>query len=282
MTSPLTSPALTSPPLHNPLMHQPIAPWKRTIVNVGAILLSALAIFPLQSQQFQQLVAQNQGDVAAEEQRLEREKARLQALKTFPAFGFDALVANWTLLNFFNYFGDDDLRNETGYDLSPEYFKVILDRSPYFWEAYFFLSASTSLYAAQPEETVAILNDRLRLLNPNLPPQAYLLWRYKATDELLFLGDSAAAKASYEQGQQWAQANGSPEALSAAQSYQQSIEFLNEDPDSLSAQISAWSSILSNAFDDKTQQLAIDRIRGLGGDVIATPSGAYTISLPPE
>ena len=257
-------------------------PWIRTIVNLGTIVLSALMLFPLQSQQFQQLVAQNQVNAPAEQQRLERERARLQALKTFPAFGFDALVADWTLLNFFNYFGDDDLRNETGYDLSPEYFKVILDRSPYFWEAYFFLSASTSLYAAKPEETVAILSDRLRLLTPTLPPQAYLLWRYKATDELLFLGDSAAAKASYQTGQKWAKENGSPEALSAVQSYQQSIDFLNQDPDSSSAQITAWSSILSNAFDDKTQQLAIDRIRRLGGDVISTPNGGYTITLPSE
>ena len=256
--------------------------WIGTIANLGTIVLSGLILFPLQSQQFQRLVAQNQVNVPAEQQRLERERARLQTLKTLPAFGFDALVANWTLLNFFNYFGDDSLRNETGYDLSPEYFKVILDRSPYFWEAYFFLSASTSLYAAKPEETVAILNDRLRLLTPTLPPQAYLLWRYKATDELLFLGDSDAAKASYQTGEQWAKQNGSPEALSAAQSYQQSIDFLNQDPDSLSAQITAWSSILSNAFDDKTQQLAIDRIRRLGGDVIATPDGGYTISLPPE
>lgn len=255
--------------------------WMRTIANVGAIVLCGLVLFPLQFQQFERLVAQNQLDVAAEKQRLEREKSRLQALKTFPAFGFDALVADWTLLNFFNYFGDDALRNKTGYDLSPEYFKVILDRSPYFWEAYFFLSASTSLYAAKPEETVAILNDRLKLLNPSLPPKAYLLWRYKATDELLFLGDSATAKASYQMGKQWATENGSPEALNAAQSYQQSIEFLNEDPDSLAAQITAWGSILSNAFDDKTQQLAIDRIRRLGGDVIATDNGGYSITVPP-
>jgi len=257
-------------------------PWSRTIVNLSTIVLSGLCLFPLQSQQFQRLVAQNQLDVAAEEQRLGREKNRLQTLKTLPAFGFDALIADWTLLNFFDYFGDDALRNQTGYGLSPEYFKVILDRNPYFWEAYFFLSASTSLYAAKPEETIAILNDRLPLLTPTLPPQSYLLWRYKATDELLFLGDSTAAKASYQTGEQWAKANGSPEALSAAQSYQQSIEFLNQDSDSLSAQISAWGSILSNAFDDKTQQLAIDRIRGLGGDVILGENGGYSITLPPE
>ncbi|MEY2979299.1 MAG: hypothetical protein ACO3NK_13405 [Prochlorotrichaceae cyanobacterium] len=254
--------------------------WMRTIANLGVIGLSGLLLFPLQSRQFQQLVDQNQLDVSAEEQRLARERSRLQVLRTVPAFGFDALIADWTLLNFFDYFGDDPLRSATGYDLSPEYFKVILDRNPYFWEAYFFLSASTSLYAAKPEETVALLNEHLPQLSPTLPPQSYLLWRYKATDELLFLGDSDAAKASYQMGVTWARENGSPSALISAESYQQTIDFLNQDPDSSAAQISAWGSILSNAFDENTQKLAIGRIRSLGGDVILSEQGGYSITLP--
>jgi hypothetical protein len=251
-----------------------------TIANLTTFLLCGATLLILQYRQFQALTQPGDLEVELEKQRLIQEASNLETLRYVPAFGFDALIADWTLLNFFDYFGDTSLREATSYSLSPSYFEVILDRNPYFWEAYFFLSASTTLYAGLPDRTVAILSDRLPHLSPTLPPQAYRLWRYKATDELLFLGDAESAKKSYEKGVEWAIKNGSPEALASVEAYQDSIRFLESDPDSISAQISAWSSILGNAFDEKTQQLAIDRIQGLGGNITSNGQGGYSISVP--
>lgn len=251
-----------------------------TIANLITFLVCGATILMVQYRQFQALTQPGDLEVELEKQRLIQEESNLETLRYVPAFGFDSLIADWTLLNFFDYFGDTPLRDQTSYSLSPRYFEVILDRNPYFWEAYFFLSASTTLYAGLPDQTVAILNDRLPHLTPTLPPQAYRLWRYKATDELLFLGDVEAAKQSYEKGAEWAIQNGSPDALASVQSYQDSIQFLESDPESISAQISAWGSILSNAFDEKTQQLAIDRIQSLGGTILPNGQGGYNISVP--
>ena len=43
-------------------------------------------------------------------------------LKNLPSFGFDNLIADWTFLKFLQYFGDDEARDVTGYDLA----KIIL------------------------------------------------------------------------------------------------------------------------------------------------------------
>ena len=252
----------------------------KAIANLGILLISGSLILPLQFQRFEALTRSNNLDIEAEEQRLEREEARLDTLKYLPAFGFDALLADWTFLNFLSYFGDEPLRLQTGFGLSPRYFEVILERSPYFWEAYFFLSASTSLFAGQPQQAVALFDRHLPELTPTVPPKAYVLWRYKATDELLFLGNSDAALESYRTAAEWAEADGSPEAVFAAQGYRESIQFLETDPDSVGAQISAWGNILGNAFDESTQRLAIEQIRALGGDVIVDEQGRVSIQSP--
>jgi hypothetical protein len=38
--------------------------------------------------------------------------------------------------------------------------------------------------------------------------------------------------------------------------------------------------VLNNAFDDRTRQLAINRIQALGGKVSITPEGEVIIQLP--
>ena len=58
------------------------------------------------------------------------------------------------------------------------------------------------------------------------------------------------------------------------------FKFLAKNPDSKQAQVSAWTMVLNNALDDRTRAMAINRIEGLGGEVIITPEGAVQIKLP--
>ncbi len=216
----------------------------------------------------------------SDESTFDREQLTLQ--RYLPTFGFRNLFSNWTFFNFLVYFGDEELRAETGYQLSPEFFEIIVDQDPYFIDSYLFLSGSTTLYAGQPERSVQLVERGLKSLAPNRPPRAYLAWRYKATDELLFLGRTNAAQASYETAAMWASLSSDPEAVSIAKISQQTAAFLAQNPDSRAAQINAWFSILSSGLDEQAQALALRRIEELGGIVEVLPSGAVQVQIPEE
>ena len=100
-------------------------------------------------------------------------------------------------IDFLQFFGDDEARDRTGYRLSPEYFEVILGRDPRFLDAYLGLSVSSSLYGGMPEKSIALMDKGLKSLSPQLPKKSYYIWRYKGTDELLFLGNAQAAQTSF-------------------------------------------------------------------------------------
>ncbi|MBD1861218.1 MULTISPECIES: hypothetical protein [Trichocoleus] len=218
--------------------------------------------------------------VAVLERELAAEKVRLNLLEKLPTFGFSNLLADWVFLNFLQYFGDDEAREKTGYELSPEYFEVVLSRDPYFLDGYFFLSGSTALYAAMPERSVALMNQGLKQLSPKAPPKSYYVWRYKGIDELLFLGDAKAAQYSFAMAAEWASTYTDPESQSIATFSRRTSQFLARNPRSKFAQVAAWSQVLGNATDDRTRQIAVKRIRALGGDVITGPDGSSRIRPP--
>lgn len=257
--------------------------WTQIFSLAGMMVASGVGVFLLQSQRFEVVVEQLQNPTQAElEQQVQQEADRLAVMQSLPSFDFDNLVANWSMLNFLYYFGDTDIRNRTGYELAPEYFRVILDRDPYFRIAYFFLSASTSLYAGRPDLAVALMEEKLPLLSPSTPEGSYYVWRYKATDELLFLGRKESARQAYLKAAEWATLDGSEEALQVAATSQETADFLAEDLDSRNAQISAWGSILGNAFDEATQLFAIQNIQALGGSVEQLPNGSYSVRGVPK
>ncbi len=211
---------------------------------------------------------------------IESEKLRLNLLNSIPSFGFNNLAADWTFISFILYFGDDEARAKTGYALSPEYFEDILNRNPYFLDAYPFLSSSTTLYAGMPARTIALMEKYLKFLAPKSPPKAYYIWRYKGTDELLFLGNSQAAKQSFETAGKWADAYTDDDSKLVAKLSHQTAQFLAKNPNSKSAQVSAWSMVLNNAFDDRVRKIAISRIQALGGTVSITPDGQVKVRSP--
>jgi hypothetical protein len=244
-------------------------------------VLCGLAIVALQVPQLSQLRSQSRSPSA---DRLNREaqieSARLNLLEKMPSFGYDNLIADWTFMSFLQYFGDDPAREATDYHLSPDFFDVIVKRDPRFLEAYTFLSTSTAIYAAQPERSVALMNEGLKSLTPTQPPGSYLVWRNKAIDELLFLGDSAAARQSFETAADWADASGLPDAANASAMSRQTAAYLANNPDSRSAQISAWVMVLSNVLDDRTREIAVKRIQDLGGTITVDENGTANVQLP--
>ncbi len=257
--------------------------YRQLISALAAALLSTGAIIALQLPQLNQLNNKAKiASVADFQKQVEAEKLQLQLLRKVPSFGFACLIADWAFINFAIYFGDDEAREKTGYNISPEYFEVIIDRDPYFLRTYLFLSSSTTLYAGLPERSVGLMNRGLKSLTPQVPDKSYYVWRYKATDELLFLADAQAAKNSYTKAAEWASTHSNDESKYVASFSRQTAAFLASNPNSKIAQISAWTSVLGNAFDDRTRRRAISKIQVLGGTVTVTPQGEFNVGIPKE
>jgi NhaP-type Na+/H+ or K+/H+ antiporter len=255
--------------------------WRSSLITSLMILVSIVTIGWLQRPQLEKLQANN-STVSAEQIRrdTEAEKVRLSLLQQAPSLGFDNLIADWTFLNFLQYFGDEPARQKTDYSLSPDFFEVILKRDPYFISAYTFLSTSTSLYAGLPERSTSIMKTALQSLKPNVPADSYIAWRQLGIDQLLFTGDAQAARQSFLTAAQWAAQSSLPESREVASLSQQTADFLATNPDSKTAQVAAWVMVLTNAPDEQTRKTAIQKIEALGGKVIVNPDGTVGIQQP--
>jgi hypothetical protein len=247
------------------------------------ICMCILGVGLIQLPQLQKLIKSKQStSLATLEKETKSEKIRLNFLEKMPSFGYDNFIADLVYLNFLQYFGDDEIRDKTGYSLSPEYFEVILERDPRFLAAYRSLSISTSLYAAMPERAIALSEKGLKSLSPSVPEKSYYVWRYKGVDELLFLGNAKAAQQSFATAANWASKFSDAESQMSAQISQKTADFLSRNPNSKYAQISTWSMVLNNQVDERTQKRAIREIEALGGKVITTPEGTHKIVFPPK
>ena len=189
---------------------------------------------------------------------------RLSLLKWLPTFGYQNLMADWTFLNFIQYFGESEERAVAGYGNSPDFFNVIIGRDPRFIGAYLYLTNTVSVYAGQPQEAIRLMEQGLTAMAPNTPPRSYLVWRYKGIDEMLFTGDNQAAQQSFKMAAGWADQSSDDEAAYVAQASRQTAAFLATDPNSVPALISGWMSVLNRAIDDNVRQEATSRIEALG------------------
>jgi hypothetical protein len=228
------------------------------------------------------ILKRSQIDVELQGQYTSRRLNQLKIFSRLPHFGFQNLFANWAFLGFLQYFGDDEIREQTGYEFSPEFFKVVLQADPYYKDFYVFASGSTTLYAGRPDLTVTLLEEGLRFLAVKRPPDAYFIWRYKGTDELLFLGDIQSATQSFTMSADWADAENTPESKMVAEASRNMAKALEQKPYSRQVAISAWANIYISAFDRATQERAINEIRRLGGDIKINANGEIQLISPPE
>lgn len=247
-----------------------------SLILFCSALLGIMAIVGLQQPRLKELTETKTNNIDYKKE-AEIEEAKLNILKKMPSFGFDNLIANWTMLRFIQYYGDGEARKDTGYSLSPEYLRVISKYDPNFASAYLIISPASSINAGRPDQTVAIMSEGLKKLSPKVP-DAYFVWLYKGVDELLFLGDIEAAKHSYQMAANWAKIGNNPKIEKAAQD---TVNFLEKNPDSKVPQVGAWFMVWANAADKNTRALAQHNIEKLGGRIEIHPNGIAT-AIPPK
>ena len=211
----------------------------------------------------------------------EQKAEQLKILKHTPNIGFGNVIADWGFLQFLQYFGDEESRDVSGYGMSSEYMAAVLAHDPYYKDFYLFLSESTTFYAGMPNRTVELMKEELSYLKESRAPDSYYVWRYKGTDELLFLNKSTAAQQSFEMAATWAEASTEENSQMMAAISRQTANFLASDPDSTQAKIGAWANIVTTSRDEQTQARAIQMIRELGGGVIVSDTGGVSIEYPP-
>lgn len=198
----------------------------------------------------------------------EYQEAKLIELQGgIPKLGWDNLVADWSYLNFVQYFGDNNARETIGYQLVPQYFQTIADIDPRFTQAHLRLSIANSMYAGNAEQTVVLMNRVLASVDPESEESA-LLWTSKGLDELLFLGNKKAAIKSYKIAAQWAELseNIRPDGLTI-KDLETALEATNEI-DLKEAQVRAWSSVLIHIRDSQKKKEIIDKIDNLQAEIL--------------
>ena len=161
-----------------------------------------------------------------------------------------------------------------------DYFDVILDRDPRFFYAYYYLSTTASIYAGQPEKSVALMTQGLKSLTPQVPDRSYYIWRLKAVDELLFLGKVADARNSMLTAAQWASYYPNLEGQNAVRASLNTANYLTRNPNSKQAQFDAWNMVLTTAVDESVTKRAIGEIRSLGGKVTIGSTGELKVEAP--
>lgn len=244
------------------------------LLGLGATCL--LFILDLQSDRTQKIL-QNTLDRENYSKIEESEKLRLYFYKKMPSFGFDNLVANWSLLQFLQYFGDYNAREKTGYTLSADYLEVITKNDPQFALAYMVISPASSLFGGTPERTVELMDEGLEYLSPDMP-YAHFVWLYKGMDEILFFGDLEKAKQSYEKAAEWAKIAGDDKIYKSAND---TLQFLETNPDTTQAQVGAWFHLWVNNEKPNIRQIAKENIEKLGGELKVYPDGRVE-AIPPK
>jgi len=242
--------------------------------------LCAVTIGVLQFSQVRSLQQTQTAQVYQEQ--VQQERLRLQLLQQIPSFGFDNLIADWTFLQYLQYFGDDEARAETGYDLALDYLDLVIDRDPRFLGAYDFLATAGSIYAAEPQKTDEIIERGLQSVTPRVPERSYYIWRQKAINELLFLENAQAdAQRSFQKAAEWASVYDDEESQFVAEFSRQTALFLENNPESKVAKVGAWALVLQNTSDERAQARAIEAIQSLGGSVQVAENGQFIV-LPPS
>ena len=250
--------------------------WLPPLVTGAIALLATASIVSLQRVQLNRTSLWESNPQQAEKE----EALRLELLKRTPTFGFDNLIADWTFLNFLQYYGDTPARQKTGYSLSPQYFDIITRLDPRFAEVYLFVSGSVSYQLGKPDLAIQFMDRGAAALSPKLHPRAFTVWRFKGLDQLLLLGDVSGSVRSHEMAAKWAA--DSPYA-ELAPIFAQTADFLRKDPTSTMVRFQSWVSVYYQAVaanDKQTQARAKREILELGGQ-IKTRDGEVSFEPPP-
>ena len=222
-------------------------------------------IVVLQGQEYKRSVQKlNRANYLIQEQ---EEAKSIDWQKRSPSLGFSNLKADLSYLNFVQYFGDKDARETIGYKLVPDYFEAIAHIDPRFTTAHLRLSIANSMYAGDPETTIALMQQVLDSIEP-ISQEAVAVWTSKGLDELLFMGDKVSAIESYKMAEQWAAL------VQSDRSEKLEIKDLEEALKSTNelelkeAQLRAWSSVLVHVKDYQRRKEIIARIDRIKDEIL--------------
>lgn len=254
--------------------------WLMNLANLAVAIVSLAGIISLQilwpseDSPLKQKTVIDSADAQKAEQ---KEALQLKLLKVAPSFGFDNLIADWVLLQFLQYFGDDAARNETGYSLSEDYFDIITRLDPRWADIYLFVSNSLSIYEAKPTLAVEYMTRGTDALSPEIDPKAWQVWRWKGIDQLLLVGDIPGAIRSHEMAAEWVENTSDREFASL---FKDTAEFLKRDPDSQLIKFNAWLWVYYQTKDKRVRERAKQEILELGGEVQMSKDGEMRFVLP--
>lgn len=217
----------------------------------------------------------------AAQQEAQQEALRLRMLKKLPSFGFDNLIADWTFIKFLQYFGDDEARDVTGYNLAQDYFDVVTQRDPRWADIYLFLSTAISFYQGKPETAVNLMERGTSALSlsPQIHSQSWIVWRTKGLDELLLLGDIPESIRSHQMAADWVEET--PEGPKLAPMFRATAQYLRRDPDSVPVRFTAWNTVYTQTTDKLVRQRAKQALVKLGAQVQKDKNGNESFILPP-
>lgn len=249
-------------------------------INLFTGITAITAIIFLQLQALNNQINSSTDGNYIRQEKQQKTQASLQ--KNIPSFGFGNLISDLAFLQFLQYFGDNEAREVTGYSVVTDYFETIVKHDPQFVQSYFAISSANSLFAARPEKTVELINQGLQVITPQHPGYPFYLWTYKATDEILFLGDLKAAKHSYETAAEWARAREDDLGNEVAENFDRTADFLASDPNPTKSQIGAWMTALSSTKDSKTQDYILDKLENLGAEITIDPNGRINVKPPQQ
>jgi len=249
--------------------------WLQPLTTVSIAVVALVGVIAIQRSQLNRPSLWISNPKQAEQE----EKLRLQLLQRSPTLGFDNLIADWTFLNFLQYYGDEPARTQTGYALSANFFDIITQRDPRFVESYLFLSGSVSYQSGNPTLAIQFMNRGTDALSPQIHPKAFLVWRFKGLDQLLLVGDVPGSIYSHEMAAKWAK--GTPDD-DLSRLFEATANFLRRDPNSTPVRFQAWTSVYYQALaanDKQTQERATREIVAMGGQV-KTKDGKVDFIMP--
>lgn len=245
----------------------------RTLTNVTIGLLACGSVLALQTQQLDRLDQTPNYQLAAQ-----AEATRLAAQRSSPTLGFEALIADWTFLDYLQYFGDDEARAVSGYGLAADYLDRVTELDPRFLFVYIFVSPGVSYYQGQPERAIALMDRGIATLSPKIHPNAFIVPKFKALDLFLLMGDIPGAIAAYQNTADWVE--GTPFA-DYRTGLEQTIAFLQTNPDSVQARYLGWSDVYYNAVDAIVRDRAAAELRSLGAREVQREDGSIGFAPPP-
>ncbi len=249
--------------------------WLPLMTKVVIVVFALAGIVRMQQMQLARPSLWQENPALAQRQ----QAIRLQLLQQMPTFGFNNLVADWTFLNFLQYYGDAEARSQTGFDLSPVYFDIITQLDPLFLDVYLFLSGSVSYQLGKPEQAIALMERGTTALSPVINPRAFQIWRLMGIDQLLLLGDISGSIHSHQMAADWVE--GTPD-QNLGPLFQGTAQFLQQDPNSIPVRFQSWASVYEQAVathDRQTQARAKQEILQLGGEV-TSQNGKIRFVLP--